>query len=119
MNQKTLAAALNVAWAVSTADGMADAEWNVLNKELKSYKLDDDQIKAVIEEFKSMDPIQAINLLRSSDEATRKEAQALTMVTITADGELSDKELGAYSLMANLCKFSKMSFEEAHRILCF
>ena len=119
MNQKTLAAAMNVAWVVSKADGMDDKEWEIFFKEMKSYKLDEDQRSAVINQFKQMDPIEAINILRNSDEETRKEAQALTMVTIAADGDISDKEAGAYSVLANLCSFCKMTFEEAHRILCF
>jgi len=119
MNQKTLAASMNVAWVVSKADGMDDKEWDVFFSEMKSYKLTEAQRDALIEEFKNMDPIEAINLLRQADEATRKEAQALTMVTIYADGSISDKEAGAYSVIANLCSFTKMTFEEAHSILCF
>ena len=37
MNQKTLAAAMNVAWVVSKADGMDDKEWEIFFKEMKSY----------------------------------------------------------------------------------
>lgn len=119
MNLKTLAAAMNIAWAVSRVDGMEDKETTVLAKEMKSFNLNEDQVHTVLEQYKQMDPIEAINILRAADEATRKEAQALTMVTIGADGEISDKEVGAYSLMANLCSFIKISWEEAHQILGF
>lgn len=119
MNQKTLAAALNVAWVVAKQDEMSDKEWDAIKQELKSFKLSSEQYDSVIEQFKQMDPIEAINILRCSDTDTRREAQALTIVTMIADGELSDKELGAFSLMANLCSFEKMTVEEAHKILCF
>ena len=119
MTRKTLAAALNVAWVVAKVDGMDDKEWEVVFKELGSFRLDDKTLHAVIEEFKLMDPIDAINILRSSDEAAQKEAQALTFVTICADGKISDKELGALLAIANLCSFKKMTLEEAHKILGF
>lgn len=119
MNQKTLAAALNVAWVVAKQDEMSDKEWDALNQELKSYNLTSEQFNSVIEQFKQMDPIEAINILRASDPDTRREAQALTVITMIADGELSDKELGAWGLMVNLCSFEKMTIEEAHKILGF
>jgi len=119
MNQKTLAAAMNVAWVVSKADGMDDKECGVFFSEMKSFQLTEAQRDALIQEFKNMDPIEAINLLRQADEATRKEAQALTMVTLYADGTISDKEVGAYGVIANLCSFTDMTFEQAHSILCF
>ena len=60
-----------------------------------------------------------LEILRYADEGTRDEAQALTMITIMADGDLSDKELGALKLMSDLCRFKEMTVEEAHRILGF
>lgn len=119
MNQKTLAAALKVALAVSSPDGLADKELDVFKQELKSYHLTPEQHNGVIDQSTQMDLIEAINILRASDADTRREAEALTLVTTIADGELSDKELGALSLMWDLCSFEKMTVEEAHKILCF
>ncbi len=114
-----MAAAMNVAYGVAFADKMSDDEWGVFSKEMQSFSLNEEQSKFVVDRFKSMDILEAINILRYADEGTRDEAQALTMITIMADGDLSDKELGALKLMSDLCRFKEMTVEEAHRILGF
>lgn len=119
MNVETLAAAMNVAFGISSADEMTDQEWEVLKNEMRSFKLNEEQTTMVIDRFKSMEVLEAINILRNADDATRNEAQALALVTMVADGELSDKELGALSLMSSLCKFRKMDLDEAHQIVGF
>ena len=43
MNIETLSAALNLAWAVASADEMNDAEWEVFFKEMKSFNLTEEQ----------------------------------------------------------------------------
>jgi len=119
MNKETLAAALNVAFYTASTDEMADAEWAVLRKELDTFNMTDEQKEAVIERFKEMDILEAINLLRTSDDATRDEAQALTIMTMLSDNEYSDMERGAFRLMNALCKFRTMEYEEARQILGF
>lgn len=119
MNVETLAAAMNVAFGISSADEMTDQEWDILKQEMRSYRLNEEQTTQVVDRFKAMEVLEAINILRNADEATRDEAQALALVTMVADGDLSDKELGALSLMSSLCKFKKMNLDEAHEILKF
>lgn len=110
---------MNVAYGVAYADEMTDSEWAVFNNEMKSFNLNEEQTKFVVDRFKSMDILEAINILRYADDGTRDEAQALAIVTMLADGDLSDKELGAFKLMTNLCRFREMTIEEAHSIIGF
>ena len=119
MNIDTLSAALNLAWAVASSDEMNDAEWDVLFKEMKSFNLTDEQKERVVNRFKAMSVLEAINVINASDDATRDEAEALIAVTILADKEFSDQEKGALRLMRQLCKFRGISYEDAHRILGF
>lgn len=119
MNTQTLAAALNLAWAVASRDGMSDSEWAVMAKEMGTFNLTTEQHERVTKMFKEMDELEAINIIRNADSATRREAQALIILTIIGDGDLSDKEAGAYTLMKLLCKFDEMDIDEAHRVIGF
>ena len=119
MNIETLSAALNLAWAVASSDEMHDAEWDVLFKEMKSFNLTEDQQNKVIDRFKAMDVLEAVNVIMNSDNATRDEAEALVVVTMLSDAEFSDKEKGAWSLMRKLCKFRGISYEDSRKILGF
>lgn len=119
MNRKTLAAAMKVALSVARRDEMSDKEWEALFRELTSFQLTKEEKDAVANEFCEMPTIEAVNILRAADADTRREAQALTIITMLADGEFSDREKGAWGLMYELCSFEKMSVEEAHKILGF
>lgn len=110
---------MNVALSVARRDEMSDKEWDALFSELTSFQITNEEKEAVIKECCEMPTIEAINILRASDTNTRREAQALTIITMLADGEFSDREKGAWGLMYELCSFEKMSVEEAHKILGF
>ena len=119
MNTQTLAAALNLAWAVASRDGMGDSEWAVMIKEMKSFNMTDEQVDRVTKMFKERDGLDAVKIIRDADTATRREAQALIILTVIGDGDLSDKEAGAFLLMKLLCKFDDMDIETAHRVIGF
>ena len=119
MNTQTLAAALNLAWAVASRDGMEDSEWAVMIKEMKSFNMTDEQVDRVTKMFKEMDVLDAVKIIRDADTATRREAQALIILTVIGDGDLSDKEAGAFLLMKLLCQFDDMDIETAHRVIGF
>lgn len=119
MNTQTLAAALNLAWAVASRDGMEESEWAVMIKEMKSFNMTDEQVDRVTKMFKEMDVLDAVKIIRDADTATRREAQALIILTVIGDGDLSDKEAGAFLLMKLLCQFDDMDIETAHRVIGF
>ena len=119
MNTKTLAAALTVAYAVAKVDGFADQETATLAKEMKSYNLSDEQKDRVLALYKEMSTFEAITIIRESSQEDTNEAEALTILTLLADNEVSDKEIGALKLMGTLCGFKGMDVEEAHRVIGF
>ena len=63
MTKETLAATLNVAYAVAVVDGFHDDETAVLAKELASYKLSDDDAKQVLALYNEMPVLKAINII--------------------------------------------------------
>ena len=119
MTKETLAATLNVAYAVAVVDGFHDDEKAVLAKELASYKLSDDDAKQVLALYNEMPVLKAINIIAGADEAVRKEAHALIVYTCIADGEASEKELGAYNLIRSICNLPAVEADEARQILGF
>lgn len=119
MNTRNLAAAMNIAYAVAAVDNATDDEKAVLLKEMKSFNLTEDQVKNLLDTYNEMSAFKAIEYIRESDDATKKEAQALTIIAMIADGELSDKEIGAFKLVCKLCGFGAMTLEEAHAQLGF
>ena len=119
MTKETLAATLNVAYGVAGVDGFHDDEKAILAKELASYKLSDEDAKEVLALYNEMPVLQAINIIAGADEATRKEAHALIVFTCIADGEASEKELGAYNLVKAICNLPDLNVDEARQILGF
>ena len=119
MTKETLAATLNVAYGVAGVDGFHDDEKAVLVKELASYKLSDEDAHAVIERYGDMSILEAINIIAAADEDVRKEAHALIVFTSIADGEASEKELGAYQLVKTICNLPAINVDEARQILGF
>ena len=119
MTKETLAATLNLAFGVAAVDGFHDDEKEILAKELKSYNLSGDDAEHVIAIYQNMSVLKALNIIAGADDDVRKEAHALIVFTIIADGEASDKELGAYELVKALCDLPPMEVEEARRILGF
>jgi formate-dependent phosphoribosylglycinamide formyltransferase (GAR transformylase) len=119
MKLQNIAAAMNIAYAVVRVDEFADEEANVLAAEIKSFNMDDDQRARLVEAYKEMSIIQAIAIISNADQADKREAEALTVVALLGDGELSDKEIGAYTLMASILGFEGIKYEEARQILGF
>ena len=119
MTKETLAATLNVAYGVAGVDGFHDDEKTILAKELASYNLPDEDAKAVLARYNEMPILEAINIVAAADEAVRKEAHALIVYTCIADGEASEKELGAYQLVKVLCNLPAVDVDEARQILGF
>ncbi|MBQ7631856.1 MAG: hypothetical protein IJS82_03750 [Paludibacteraceae bacterium] len=119
MTKETLAATLNVAYGVAVVDGFHEDEKTILAKELASYKLSDEDAKAVLALYNEMPVLQAINIIAGADEDVRKEAHALIVFTCIADGEASEKELGAYNLVKALCNLPAVDVDEARQILGF
>ena len=119
MTKETLAATLNVAYGVAGVDGFHDDEKAILVKELASYKLSDEDAKAVLARYSEMSILEAINIIAGADEDVRKEAHALIVFTCIADGEASEKELGAYNLVKAICNLPDIDVDEARQILGF
>ncbi|MBR4197548.1 MAG: hypothetical protein IKQ94_02100 [Bacteroidales bacterium] len=119
MNLNTLSAALCVAYNIADVDGIKDEEREIFVKEINSFKLSREQRVETINRALGMDVLDAIITLRDADSAARDEADALVIITMFADGELSEKEAGAYILMNKLCHFRLIGLEEAHKILGF
>lgn len=121
MTKEEIVAALTVAYGVAHVDGMADAETAVLVKEINSFKFAKDpaEVQDVLDRYKRMSVRQGINIIAEADEAARKEAHALIVFTLYGDGEASEREMGAYLLMKEICNLPEMNYEEAKAILCF
>ena len=119
MKLQNIAAAMNIAYAVVRVDEFADEEANVLAAEIKSFNMDDDQRARLVEAYKEMSIIQAIAIISNADQADKREAEALTVVALLGDGELSDQEVGAYKLMASILGFEGIKYDDARRILGF
>ena len=119
MKLKNIAAALNIAYAVVRVDGFADAEADVLAKEIKAFNMSDEDRQYVVNLYKEMSIFQAISLIGTSEEADKLEAEALTVVALLADDVLSDKEVGAYTLMGSILGFKGLKYDEARRVLGF
>ena len=119
MTKKEIAAVLNVAWLVAGSDDMSDDEWMSLTKEIKTFTRDAEVFESIKEEFGDMDPLEAINIIRNSGEAVKREAHALIIVTVAADDDISDEENGAYKILCTLCDFGQMTFAEAHEVVGF
>ena len=119
MNIQTLAAAMNIAYAVVRVDGFADEESAILAKEVASYNLSDEQRERVIEAYKQMNIRQAISIILESKPEDKREAEALTIVALFGDDELSDKEAGAFVLMSHILGFEGLKYDEARRIVGF
>jgi len=119
MNRDSIIAAMCLAYNVAEADGLQEEEAAILEKELASFKLSDNDRQSIINQYKELPIFRAVEVIRKSDEETRKEANALVMLSTLADGVLSEREQGAYSIIAKLCYFKKMTLEEAHEQLKF
>ncbi len=122
MTKTEIVAAMSVAYGVAYVDGMNDDETGMLVKEIKAYKFSNDpqQVQEVIDRYKQMSIREAINIIAEADEAARKEAHALTLYAMCADGEASEKEQGAFKLMKDICNFPPIAdLAEAKAILGF
>jgi len=118
MTKETLAAALNVAYAVAGVDGFANEEAAVLAKELQSFNLSDEAAQEIIEMYTKMPVLKALNIIAVADEDVRKEAHALVVYSCIADSA-SEKEIGAYTLVKHICNLPDITVDEAKQILGF
>ena len=119
MNKKTLAAAMRAAVDVARVDDLAEDEKKILVKELMSFGLSNEDEIHVLKTYQEMDCLEAVNILRVASQDDKKEASALICATISADGEISEKEMGAVLLMLRLCQLEVVSPEEGRKILGF
>lgn len=122
MTKTEIIAAMTVAYGVANVDGLKEDEAAMLIKELKSYKFanDPEQYQEAIANYKKMPVREGINIIAVADEAARKEAHALTIYAMCADGDASDHEVGAYRLMKEICNFPPIEdLAEAKAILGF
>lgn len=119
MTKKTLAAAMRAAYYVAEVDDLEKDEAKILLKELKSFGLSEEDETDVIKTYQEMDCFEAVNILRVASQDDKKEASALIFATISADGEISEREMGATILMIRLCQLEVVSPEEGRKILGF
>jgi len=119
MNRNSIIAAMCLAYNVAEADGLQEKEAAILERELASFKLSDDDRQSIIKQYKELPLFRAVEVIRKGSEEERNEANALVMLSTLADGVLSEKEQGAYNIIAKLCYFQKMTLEEAHAQLQF
>lgn len=119
MNRDSIIATMCLAYNVAQADGLQGKEAVILERELASFKLNDTDRQSIINQYKELPLFRAVEVIRNGSEEERKEANALVMLSTIADGVLSEKEQGAYSIIAKLCYFQKMTLEEAHKQLKF
>ena len=119
MKLQNIAAALNIAYAVVRVDGFADEDADVLAKEIKSFNMSDEQRQNLVQAYKEMSILQAVAIISNAEQADKLEAEALTVVALLADNELSEKEIGAYTLMGSILGFQGLKYEDARRVLGF
>ena len=114
MNRQTLAAALNLAYAVSAPDGLQEQEAGAIMAELASFKLPSEENAAVLNMFNEMSLEDAIEIIRNSDDDTKDEAQALMIVTVCADKLVELSEQDAFLDIYNRCGFTNaLSYDDA------
>lgn len=117
MKKNELAAAMCLAAKVCSVDDFDDKEISLIAVELKAFRLSEETEKEVLELYNEMSLFRACEILKDADSDVKKEAASLCIVAMNADGDCSEREIGACIMAHKICNLPFMSFTEAKEYL--
>ena len=112
--EKELAALLKLGASMSTADGNIDEnEIKFMEREIHNFNLDLVTLHKIIEDSKTLEPIEAITIMAKMLDEQKKYMCGFLATLMSIDGKLDENEIKLWKLVCSLTNTPTMNILEA------